>query len=271
MPTQMAIEDITAKELKKMLAERPLDSLEIIDVRQPVEYENGHVPGARLLPLNELPVRMGELTPDRDYVLYCHSGARSAMASDMLLEEGLIKGKIFNLSGGFLAYDGKGMIGYPALNVFECGLDVCDSLLKAFELLKGAWTLYHGLAEVPQGKISCSLMADVAKLKYEQADWLYAMLRDRGLNLSDFKTYFEQTKGEILQNGRGAAELLAWAKAEPRDCAELADLALNLEYAAFELYRDMARQTRLPAESAAFMQLAEAQKKSINLIAAAIV
>jgi len=49
----------------------------VLDVRQPEEWEEIHIPGATLIPLGELHQRLGELPKDQDIVVSCHSGNRS--------------------------------------------------------------------------------------------------------------------------------------------------------------------------------------------------
>jgi phage shock protein E len=56
----------------------------LLDVRTPGEYADGHVQGAKNIPVQELAKRFGELPPKADVVVYCRSGARSAVASQML-------------------------------------------------------------------------------------------------------------------------------------------------------------------------------------------
>ena len=61
----------------------------LIDVRTPAEFSAGHIEGARNVPLQELPARMGELGPREDpLVLYCRSGRRSNLARTKLEAEG---------------------------------------------------------------------------------------------------------------------------------------------------------------------------------------
>lgn len=61
----------------------------IIDVRTPDEFADGHYEGARNIPVNVLGSRLDEVGPkDRPVVLYCASGARSAMAAKMLKASG---------------------------------------------------------------------------------------------------------------------------------------------------------------------------------------
>lgn len=62
----------------------------VVDVRSPWEYETGHIPGARNIPLDELPVRMNEFrSAGKTVVLYCRSGSRSGMAVSILKQNGI--------------------------------------------------------------------------------------------------------------------------------------------------------------------------------------
>ena len=60
----------------------------LVDVRTPGEWENGHVEGAKLIPVQELAERIAEIPRDRPVVVYCASGARSARAAAMLAAAG---------------------------------------------------------------------------------------------------------------------------------------------------------------------------------------
>ena len=69
----MQVQEISVAEL----AERLVASAVVVDVRQPDEYLGGHVPGAVLIPLNDVPDRFGELPTDREVLVVCRSGGRS--------------------------------------------------------------------------------------------------------------------------------------------------------------------------------------------------
>ncbi|MBV8820588.1 MAG: molybdopterin-synthase adenylyltransferase MoeB [Acidobacteriaceae bacterium] len=97
---EMQVPTIDARELKAKLDRR--DSFVLIDVREPYEYEICHIPGARLIPLGELPARLSELDSAEDIVLQCKSGARSARALHILQEAGFKK--LNNLEGGITAW-----------------------------------------------------------------------------------------------------------------------------------------------------------------------
>jgi molybdopterin/thiamine biosynthesis adenylyltransferase/rhodanese-related sulfurtransferase len=73
----------------------------VLDVREPWEWEIARIPGSRLLPLSELPSRLGELDPHADIVTVCHKGARSLMAQQLLQGAGF---RARSLAGGIDAW-----------------------------------------------------------------------------------------------------------------------------------------------------------------------
>lgn len=79
------------------LAQLQAESAWILDVRQPDEYEAGHVPGARLIPLDQLGSRHTEVPRDQDVYVVCGSGGRSAAATEALNGAGY---RAVNVAGG---------------------------------------------------------------------------------------------------------------------------------------------------------------------------
>jgi adenylyltransferase/sulfurtransferase len=81
------------------------DAFTLIDVREPHEYEIARIPGARLIPLGQLPNRLDELDRNADIVAHCKSGGRSQKAVDLLKQNGFQH--VRNLTGGILAWSDK--------------------------------------------------------------------------------------------------------------------------------------------------------------------
>jgi adenylyltransferase/sulfurtransferase len=77
--------------------------LQLIDVREPQEYEQGGIEGATLIPLGDIKNRLNELNKANPLVLYCRSGRRSQQAQKILVEHGF-KNTI-NLEGGIMAWN----------------------------------------------------------------------------------------------------------------------------------------------------------------------
>jgi rhodanese-related sulfurtransferase len=80
---------------------RAAGDVALVDVRRPDEYEEGHVSGAQLIPLDELPDRVAELPDESPLYIICRSGSRSAVAADFLAEQQI---EAVNIAGGTLAW-----------------------------------------------------------------------------------------------------------------------------------------------------------------------
>ncbi|AYV67056.1 rhodanese-like domain-containing protein [Niallia circulans] len=78
---------------------------QLIDVREPNEYEAGHVLGARNIPLSQLKMRKSEIRPDKPVYLYCQNGMRSGRAAQFLYRKGYKD--LTQLEGGFKKWTGK--------------------------------------------------------------------------------------------------------------------------------------------------------------------
>jgi molybdopterin-guanine dinucleotide biosynthesis protein A/rhodanese-related sulfurtransferase len=83
------------------LAERQQSGSVIIDVRMPDEYEEGHVPGARLIPLPEVQDRLAEVPTDQPVLVICKSGGRSLRATEFYVAQGI---DATNVAGGTTAW-----------------------------------------------------------------------------------------------------------------------------------------------------------------------
>lgn len=77
----------------------------LLDVRESDEYAQGHLPGAQLLPLSVLPVRLHELPRDRPVYCVCEAGGRSTQAAQLLAEAGVDAGSV---TGGTAAWISSG-------------------------------------------------------------------------------------------------------------------------------------------------------------------
>ncbi len=99
-----AIPGLNASEVKAKLSHRPEPLL--LDVRQPEEYREGHILGAKLIPLSELNRRMKELPKDREIICVCRSGNRSKAAARKLLSAGY---QAVNMKGGMISWQRGGL------------------------------------------------------------------------------------------------------------------------------------------------------------------
>ncbi len=90
---------LSAVELQDKLkgAQKPM----VLDVRQPEEYSQGHISGAKLIPLGDLSNKLSGLSKQKEIVCVCASGSRSSSASKLLMGAGF---NVFNMRGGMAAW-----------------------------------------------------------------------------------------------------------------------------------------------------------------------
>lgn len=102
--SQQQMQEITATELKERLDRG--DDVQIIDVREPNEYALARIEGSKHIPLGQVVGRMSEINPERETVVHCKMGGRSARAIEALRRAGFT-GKLVNLKGGITAWSNE--------------------------------------------------------------------------------------------------------------------------------------------------------------------
>lgn len=98
------MEEITSTELKQRLDDG--DDIQIIDVREDYEVAIARIPNATHIPLAQVLTRMNEIEPNRETVVYCKMGGRSARAIDALQRSGF-QGMLINLKGGITGWSNE--------------------------------------------------------------------------------------------------------------------------------------------------------------------
>ncbi|GAB4446523.1 MAG: hypothetical protein Kow0031_29160 [Anaerolineae bacterium] len=85
---------------------RSRDDVVVLDVREDWEYAEGHVPGAVLLPLGQIPNRVSDIPTDKTVLVVCRSGNRSNQATQFLRQQGFEN--VHNMTGGMISWQQAG-------------------------------------------------------------------------------------------------------------------------------------------------------------------
>lgn len=105
---QDGIIQVEANELQQLLESGKREPI-IIDVREPVEYEEAHIPGLPLIPMQTIPGMIDQLDKESSYLFVCRSGSRSQNVALYMKEQGFEK--VRNYAGGMLAWSGDTQTG----------------------------------------------------------------------------------------------------------------------------------------------------------------
>jgi rhodanese-related sulfurtransferase len=97
-----SIEIITTEELEQLLKEGK--ELELVDVREDEEVEQGMIPGAKHIRMGDIPANMDYFNEEKEYIFICRSGRRSENVCYYMQDQGY---KVRNMAGGMLEWKGE--------------------------------------------------------------------------------------------------------------------------------------------------------------------
>ena len=103
------------------------DTYVFLDVREPYEWDAGHIDGAMHIPIAQIPARTDEVPTDRTIVVVCHVGQRSDLAARFLREHGY---DAHNLEGGMSTWQAHGL---PSVTSHGDGGNVVDGFARDFK------------------------------------------------------------------------------------------------------------------------------------------
>lgn len=92
---------------KTVAAVKDRDDVLLLDVREQWEYDEGHIPGVTLIPMNEVASRLSEIPTDKEVIVTCRSGNRSGQVADFLRAQGF--DNVHNMQGGIIAWEAAGL------------------------------------------------------------------------------------------------------------------------------------------------------------------
>ena len=226
-------------EVKAILDKDKKGEFLLLDVRQPEEYEAGHIPGAMFIPLGELEARQEELERDKKIITYCRSGHRSMAASIALCELGFKD--VHHLEGGILNWHNETIGGMPEAKpelVTEAA-DVKDVLMLAIKLEKGSWDFYLAAKEKaasPQLKEEFQMLANAEDVHMQRL-WERAItLLGKGA-LPPLAKLKQELKVEHMEGGIEISPALAKVDEKFSDEMEALEIALEKEYMSYDFYK----------------------------------
>lgn len=261
------LKELLPDELRRYMADENERRYLLVDVRQAAEYAAVHIPGAVLMPLVELESRLFDLPADRELIFYCRTGARSQIAAMLAAEAELSDQSIYNLVGGILAWDGGKVSDFPRIQVFQGQGPQNDVLLTAMDLEKGAFRYYRQILETHAEEPFAAAIRELSLAEEGHARLLYAFWRKTQSDPPAFDSLFQDLGGEILESGEPLQDALNRLSTTASDrCLNILELSLEIEYRAYDLYRNMAEREPDPERRQGFLSIAQAEKKHMQIL-----
>lgn len=250
--------NMSPEEARNFISDHPRDSYQILDVRQPKEYEQGHLAGALLIPVKEITSRIGELDRDKPLLVYCHSGVRSKAASQLLLSEGFTE--VYNMSGGIIAWQGEKVGGGELQGVeFFMDREYQDVLQMAYAMEEGLRQLYLGLMDKAVNEENQKFLERLATYEEGHKAMLAAMFTPGEFSGND--------EIGIVEGGLDRQQILAHFDSQLDSMEDILQLGMMLEAQALDLYTRLARKSEVEKSRELFHFLAQEEARHLSYLA----
>jgi rhodanese-related sulfurtransferase/rubrerythrin len=259
---------IPADKVREMIKGKKPEEFCLLDVRQPKEYEQGHIPGAVLIPIAQLPERLGELDPKKPTIVYCAIGGRSRAGASILQDAGF--SEPFNLKGGFNAWNGLSAEGPPETGMayFSGVEEPGDILSLAWALEEGSRRFYREMADItkdPEAKKVYDTLKEVEKKHQKYVTDLYYEITE---NVPDTAAPFytkhlsENEMEQLMEGQMKLGEVLAWAR--QHSLKEVLEYSISLEAKLYDLYFRMKGKYTEPTINKIYSTLAAEEKNHLD-------
>lgn len=235
------VKSMSVKDAKELLSDSDASAITVIDVRQPAEYEAGHIAGARLIPMSDLSDKLNELKPDQPTLVYCAIGGRSRIAAQMLAGKGFKN--IINMAGGFKDWqamnDGQG---WTSAGSYTQGLEYFPSDIDPVKALEIAWGMEAALEEFysdvaattrNNGNVQASEMFE-RLAKFENSH--KAKIEKRYEKISGGGVSIASAAVKAAEGGLSMDEYMKRSKVDVSNPAQIAGFAIMVEAQAMDLY-----------------------------------
>ncbi len=260
------VEALDADEAKKYIGGHKEGTYTLLDVRQPWEYEEDHIPGATLVPLGDLKEGTQSLDPAKPTLVYCAIGGRSRVAAQLLSGRGFQE--VYNLSGGIKAYRGAKATGPQELNLeMVRGDESPEEMLKlAFGLERALGIFYDKCLEQSEDKDLVDLFTKLARIELVHKQKVYDRYAALVPNAPDMATFEADMMPDIMEGGFRLNEFLAANKPWLKDLKQALELGMMLETQALDLYMRFAEKSREEETKKVLFTLGEEEKVHVKAI-----
>lgn len=250
----------------KFLGEHQEGTYTLLDVRQPWEYEEDHLPGAMLVPLGDLKEGTQDLDPAKPTLVYCAVGGRSRVAAQLLSGRGFQE--VYNLAGGI-----KGFRGAKATGPQELNLDLVrgdesprDMLKLAFGLERALGIFYDRCREAAQDDDLKDLFAKLGRIEVVHKQKVFERYAALTPGAPDMAAFESGMSADIMEGGFHLKEFLAANEPWLKTVVQVLELGMMLETQALDLYLRFAEKSQDGETRQVLFTLADEEKLHLKTL-----
>jgi len=254
------------EEANKYMGEHQEGTYTLLDVRQPWEYEEDHIPGAKLVPLGDLKDGTQSLDPEKPILVYCAVGGRSRVAAQLLSGRGFQE--VYNLSGGIKSYRGAMASGPQELNLEMIREDesVEEILKLAFGMERALQTFYELCRDRSQDKELIDLFGKLGHIEELHKKAIFARYADLAAGVPDLASFEADMAPEIMEGGFRLQEFLAANEPWLKNVSQAVELAMMLETQALDLYLRLADKSQEEETQRILLTIADEEKVHLKAL-----
>jgi rhodanese-related sulfurtransferase/rubrerythrin len=253
-----------AERLRQYLRHHHPEDYQLVDLRPDKLFRQGHIPGARSLPLAELPEHLHELSAEGPILLYCDSGSCSRAAAGILESADLRK--VHALQGGFAAWQGVTAEGSPEelTAAWRQGRSSQEQTALAWLLELNTRKFYLAMAGLLHDREACALFQELAVAEEGHQATLLALYE--GLTgrqaPADFPVGIIREVTEEMEGGVPLQTALAWTQGRP--IHDILRYAMILEANALDRYLFLRRELTDENARRVFEVLSDEEKRHLR-------
>lgn len=254
------VKSIDADQAKSYLADKKVDEVTILDVRQPKEYEAGHLPGAVLAPLPDLTDHMQRISREKPILVYCAVGGRSRVAAQLLSGQGFKN--ILNLSGGFNSWtsDTAFLGEEKGLSLFDGVASVRQALTVAYSLEAGLREFYESMTTKVESEPARQLFHQLSQIEVKHQDRILEQYTELTGEVVSREAFEAQKLPEVLEGGLTTEEYANLLMPSYDTVTDIIELAMSIEAQAMDLYLRASEKATDEAGKKALIQIANEEK-----------
>jgi len=253
------VASMTEAEAQAFMESHPSESYQLVDVRQPGEYEESHLPAAVLVPLNVLTAGGGKLNPDKPTIVYCRSGGRSAAATQFLVGQGFKH--VFDIGKNIVSWLGLRVDGPPDayLDLIRPEAEFPDAWSLAFAMEEGLQRYYVALEKAETREAYRRLyrkLAGFEDLHKERLNQAYRSFDKSRPDLDRFMKEHPQLIEAGAINQHSPLNIIGQLKTP----VDVFSLSMAIEARSQDLYFRLAQQSTDSETRRLFLELADEEK-----------
>jgi rhodanese-related sulfurtransferase/rubrerythrin len=251
---------------ENFFSQNPESTFTVLDVRQPIEYESEHLPGAKLIPLPELVDSLRDLDPEKTIIVYCAVGGRSRMAAQLLANQDFRK--VYYLEGGMEAWEGPAAEGPREFHLqFIRGDEAVQEVIAlSYKMERGLKAFHESVRSKAEDTELIELLGHLINAEESHMKRLLAVSLKCGMDPDEIQTFEENVEATVMEGGIDIKSFLAKNESFLQSVAGALDIAMMVETQALDLYLRMAAESKDAATKEVLFEIAEEEKAHLKAL-----